>query len=82
MECLLSFGFSLGATSIKAENEVITAVIYVQRNGAECSFCVAIILWAEYPLWEYYGHRREVKGCALYPQKRTHALQQSAAGMG
>ena len=52
----------------------ITAGICDRRNGVPGSACTTAILSRSCPLWVKSGHRGELKGCPLYPRKRTLEL--------
>src|SRR5262249_33901335 len=68
-----------------------------RRTGVQGLVCTAAVLSRPCPLWVKSAHRGAYNQCLLYPQKRTliervgmsalcqkrtHALQQSEAGMG
>src|SRR5262249_50761950 len=52
-------------------NDAITAGICDLWNGAEPSFCVAVIIRTECPLWVRSGHSATSAQCPLYPRKQT-----------
>jgi len=54
-----------------ADNWLITAGIYVRRNGVQGSVCTAAIRSRSCPPWVKSRHEDLNSRCPLYPQKRT-----------